>query len=118
MDDAARADDEGEFMHHDQWLHSLVLEAAGNRRARRLVDGLRDATRLLGASTVGTSRSLHDIAAEHEPLVAAIEVGDADAAGRAMAAHVEHTARLLRAQAVGAAPEGGRVAELWTTVTD
>jgi DNA-binding GntR family transcriptional regulator len=97
---AAAADgDEARFMHHDQRLHAAVLAAAGNRRVTAIVDNLRDVTRLIGASTVEVSRTLADVHAEHEPIVAAVERGDADAAAAALAAHLEHTGRLLVAQA-------------------
>jgi DNA-binding GntR family transcriptional regulator len=99
MADAAAAGDAGRFMHHDQRLHGLVLAAAGNRRAAAIVANLRDVTRLIGASTVEVSRSLADVRAEHEPVVAAVECGDEDAAAAALAAHLEHTGRLLVAQA-------------------
>jgi DNA-binding GntR family transcriptional regulator len=96
------------FMRHDQRLHRLILEAAGNARLTALVDNLRDATRTLGASTADRSRDLNDIAAEHVPIVDAIAAGDAPAAGAAMAHHVSHTGRLLVAQAVaGGQPSGG-----------
>jgi DNA-binding GntR family transcriptional regulator len=97
---AAAADgDEARFMHHDQRLHAAVLAAAGNRRVTAIVDNLRDVTRLIGASTVEVSRTLADVHAEHEPIVAAVERGDAEAAAAALAAHLEHTGRLLVAQA-------------------
>jgi DNA-binding GntR family transcriptional regulator len=111
MQAAVAAHDEARFMQHDQRLHRLILEAAGNARLTALVDGLRDATRTLGASTADRSRELGDIAAEHVPVIAAIRAGDGAAAGAAMAFHVAHTGRLLVAQAVaagGADPgEGG-----------
>jgi DNA-binding GntR family transcriptional regulator len=103
-------------MHHDQRLHAAVLTAAGNRRVTAIVGNLRDVTRLIGASTVAVSRSLADVRAEHEPIVAAVERGDPDAAAAALAAHLEHTGRLLVAQAAreqGAAVDDDR---LWSDV--
>jgi len=97
---AAAADgDEPRFMQHDQRLHAAVLAAAGNRRVAAIVANLRDVTRLIGASTVEVSRTLADVRAEHEPVVAAVERGDPDAAAAALTAHLEHTGRLLVAQA-------------------
>jgi DNA-binding GntR family transcriptional regulator len=106
---AAAGHHEAQFMRHDQRLHRLILEAAGNARLTALVDNLRDATRTLGASTAERSRDLNDIAAEHVPIVEAIAAADATAAGEAMAYHVTHTGRLLVAQA------GGQLSadELW-----
>jgi DNA-binding GntR family transcriptional regulator len=99
MTAAAAAGDEARFMAHDQRLHAVVLAAAGNRRAAAIVANLRDVTRLSGASTAAVSRSLADIRAEHEPVLDAVARGDADAAAAALTAHLEHTGRLLVAQA-------------------
>jgi DNA-binding GntR family transcriptional regulator len=121
---AARRPDERLFMQHDQRLHRLILEAAGNARLAALVDSLRDATRTLGASTAGRSRGLADIAAEHAPVIEGIAAGDPAAAGRAMSRHIARTGRLLVAQAtaagrppgsLGASPAGGpdNGADLW-----
>ena len=111
---AAAGHDEALFMRHDQRLHRLILETAGNARLTALVDNLRDATRTLGASTADRSRDLNDIAAEHVPIVDAIAAADATAAGEAMAYHVTHTGRLLVAQAVAGHGVGQPSAdELW-----
>jgi DNA-binding GntR family transcriptional regulator len=96
---AARGHDEPEFMRHDRRFHELLLEAAGNHRLTQLVNHLRDVTRLLGASTVDRSRSLSDIAAEHRPILDAVAAGDPARAAHEMRAHLEHTGRLLVAQA-------------------
>ncbi|HEU5420297.1 MAG TPA: GntR family transcriptional regulator [Streptosporangiaceae bacterium] len=104
---AAARGDERSFMHHDQRLHRIILEAAGNARLTVLVDNLRDATRTLGASTAGRSRGLADIAAAHLPVIEAIAAGDPAAAGVAMSRHIAHTGRLLVAQAAAAAPGSG-----------
>jgi DNA-binding GntR family transcriptional regulator len=113
---AAEAGDEPGFMRHDQRLHAVVLEAAGNRRAAAIVANLRDVTRLIGGSTVEVSRSLADVRAEHEPVVAAVERGDADAAASALAAHLEHTGRLLVAQAAREQGSELDVERLWLDV--
>ncbi|MGO9082660.1 MAG: GntR family transcriptional regulator [Streptosporangiaceae bacterium] len=99
MEAAAAAGGEPVFMRHDQMLHALIIGAAGNPRLVSLVGSLRDLTRLRGASTVEVSRGLADTAAEHAPIVGAIENGDPAAAGQAMAYHIAHTGRLLIAQA-------------------
>lgn len=96
---AARAGDERAFVQHDQGLHDLILELAGNARARAIVKGLRETTRLLGASTAEKTRTLLDIDAEHVPIVDALLAHDADAAEAAMRAHLVNTGKLLVAQA-------------------
>jgi DNA-binding GntR family transcriptional regulator len=121
MQAAAAGHHEQLFMQHDQRLHRLILEAAGNARLTALVDNLRDATRTLGASTADRSRELGDITDEHLPIIAAIRAGDGAAAGAAMAFHVAHTGRLLVAQAIAAggatagAGPGGGTASLWAS---
>jgi DNA-binding GntR family transcriptional regulator len=93
------------FMRHDQRFHARMLAAAGNRKLVDVVDNLRDITTTLGASTTEKSRTLSDIADEHEPILAALAARDADAAAAAVHAHLGHTARLLIEQAVGGPDE-------------
>jgi DNA-binding GntR family transcriptional regulator len=102
---AARSGEEGPFMAHDQRFHAIVLSAAGNRRLVALVDRLRDHVRFRGASTVGRSRDLGAIQAEHVAIRDALRARDADAAAAAMHAHLLATGRLLIAQEGGGDPE-------------
>jgi DNA-binding GntR family transcriptional regulator len=100
MTEAASRGDEQVFVHLDQGLHDLILAAAGNSRARTIVRGLRETTRLLGAATADKTRTLVDIDDEHGPIVAAIVAGDPDAAAAAMEEHLVNTGKLLVAQAL------------------
>lgn len=111
---AAADHDEPVFMRHDQRLHALIVAATGNSRVVKVVDGLRDLTRLLGASTVDRSRDLDDILAEHLPILDAIAAGDGPAAGRAMAGHITHTGKLLTAQAVAETGSAVSAEDLWS----
>jgi DNA-binding GntR family transcriptional regulator len=99
MSKAAEAADEGAFMDHDERFHALILGASGNRRLAGAVATLRDAVRGRGASTVGRSRSLEEIHAEHAAILGALQQGDADRAGAAMRYHLRRTGDLLAAQA-------------------
>jgi len=121
MRDAARAGAGHAFMRHDQRLHDLILEWAGNARSRSIVRGLRETTRLLGASTADRSRAVGDIDREHGPIVEAIVAGRPDDAAAAMRAHLENTGRLLVAQALR--DECGRddpeaVERIWSATVD
>ncbi|HEX6076451.1 MAG TPA: GntR family transcriptional regulator [Micromonosporaceae bacterium] len=116
MERAATEHDEIRFMRHDQNLHGAILSAAGNRRLVSLIDNLRDMTRLLGASTVDRSRTLHDVCAEHVPIVDAIAAREPDKAGTAMAQHVTNTGRLLVAQAVAETGDQTGADALWDEV--
>jgi DNA-binding GntR family transcriptional regulator len=102
---AAATDDEGPFMAHDQRFHEIVLDGAGNRRLSAQVDQLRDQVRLRGASTVGRSRDLPAIHAEHVAIRDALRARDPDRAAAAMRAHLVATGRLLVAQEGGDEPE-------------
>ena len=57
-------------------------------------------------STVDNTRSLSEIVAEHEGIIAALASGDADAAAASMKQHLVNTASLLLEQ------EGGRSSSL------
>jgi DNA-binding GntR family transcriptional regulator len=104
---AAAGGDERLFIRHDRRFHDLVMGATGNDRLVATVDGLRDATITLGASTVDRKRSLADVAEEHAPVLTALVAGDGDAAAAALRGHISHTGTLLvtiAAAALGEAP--------------
>lgn len=94
----ARLDDEHAFMRHDWAFHRTLLALAGNERLVGFVGGLRDQTRLRGISTVGRSRRLESILAEHETVFELVQSGDAARAADAMAHHLTTTRDLLLAQ--------------------
>ncbi|MBA9003277.1 GntR family transcriptional regulator [Thermomonospora cellulosilytica] len=98
MQDAAQAHDEPRFMHHDRRFHALILETAGNSLLTNTVATLRDTITTVGASTADQTRSLSDIAAEHTPILRALEAADPEAAAQAMRHHITHTGELLVAQ--------------------
>jgi DNA-binding GntR family transcriptional regulator len=83
------------FLKHDKRFHELVLMAAGNRRLVRLVNQMRDFVTMEGAITLGYSRKLTEVAAEHIPILTAIEKKDSDAAAAAMYWHLWDTGGLL-----------------------
>jgi DNA-binding GntR family transcriptional regulator len=112
---AAAADhDEPRFMRHDRAFHHAMLASAGNGMLAALVENLREITITVGASTVDQSRTLGDIAVEHEPILDAVARDDPDGAAAAMCAHLAHTGQLLLAQvcAENGAPVGQADAEL------
>jgi DNA-binding GntR family transcriptional regulator len=101
MEAAAGADDEMTMMRHDRRFHELINEASGNTRLAAFVDSLRDLVLTRGVSTVGRSRQLPEIVAEHTAVIEAIEAGDAAAAAAAMKEHLVNTGRLLLVQESG-----------------
>jgi DNA-binding GntR family transcriptional regulator len=114
---AAAADGaEPEFAQRDLRLHDLILEAAGNARARAIVKSLRETTRLLGASTADKTRTLRDIDSEHGPIVDAIIAANPSMAEAAMRSHLVNTGKLLVSEAIRANEANVGVDEIWSKV--
>lgn len=95
-------DDEHRFMIHDRAFHRLPLEVLGNGRMIAILESLRDQTRVRNLSTVGRSRDLRAIVAEHKAIYEAVRRGHPLEAAQAMERHLLITEELLNGQ-VGAA---------------
>jgi DNA-binding GntR family transcriptional regulator len=107
---AAHDDDPASFWPADRALHDALLRGAGNGRAAVIVAQLRATTALLGPPTTATGRTLGDILAEHEPIVAAVLAADPAAAEAAMREHLLTTgARLSGAAGLGRLSPGRSV---------
>lgn len=104
MEAAAAEGDEMKAMRHDRRFHLLINEASGNGRLAGYVDSLRDLILTRGVSTVGRSRDLPEIVAEHTTIVEAIEAGDAETAAAEMKRHLVNTGSLLLSQESGVDP--------------
>jgi DNA-binding GntR family transcriptional regulator len=87
-----------EFAAYDREIHRTLLMAAGNVRVVSIVESLRDSTQVLGVSTVGRSRSMHEVRNEHVPIVEAVRRRDASAAADGMRSHLVATGVLLMQQ--------------------
>src|SRR5690606_34642348 len=118
MEEAAKNRDELKFMDEDQKLHGVILKLATNSYVERVIDTLRDATRLVGSSTIKGSRDLNAVLVEHRPIVEAVLAGDAVEAGRAMDTHLRKTGRVLLADAVKRTEAGHDPNELWERLID
>jgi DNA-binding GntR family transcriptional regulator len=94
----AHLDDEPEFMRHDRAFHRVPMEVLGNGRMIAILDSLRDQTRVRNLSTVGRSRDLRAIVAEHKAIHDAIRKGHAIEAAQAMERHLLITEELLNTQ--------------------
>ncbi len=101
----AHLEDERQFMHHDRAFHRVPLEVLGNARMIAIVESLRDQTRVRGLSTVGRTRNLKAIVAEHQAIYDAARRGHAAQAAQALERHLLITEELLRTQ-VGADAAG------------
>ena len=100
---AAAADDPSSFWPADRALHDALLRGAGNARAATIVAQLRATTALLGPPTTATGRTLTEILAEHEPIVAAVLAADPAAAETAMREHLASTGGRLGRATLGRA---------------
>jgi DNA-binding GntR family transcriptional regulator len=111
MRESMTRDDHAGFAHHDRALHAEIISVSDNSRLTRQLNGLRDATQAMGASTMNQTRGLHQIELEHVPVIDAIARGDSDAASAAMREHLVETARILMRQI--AAVTGEPIPEPW-----
>lgn len=91
MLEAAHAADHAALERYDAQFHSAVLDAVGNPRLTQIVDELRDLLITRQHTTTDRSRSMIDIAHDHDGILAAIEAGDARRAEREMAQHLDLT---------------------------
>lgn len=79
------------FLLADRQFHLGLMEMTGNRRLVRLVEQLRDQTRLIGLKELAQERRLTDSAREHRELLEALRARDADKVENLMRVHIEHT---------------------------
>jgi DNA-binding GntR family transcriptional regulator len=90
--EAAAADrDVRAFLVADRTFHLDLLALAGNRRLVGIVAELRDQTRIIGLQSLAAAGALAASAAEHRPILEAVQARDAAAAQRLMVLHLEHT---------------------------
>jgi DNA-binding GntR family transcriptional regulator len=88
---AAVAGDLPGFLEADREFHLRLLSSLGNARLVQMVDNLRDQSRPYRLTGLLATGELVDSAQEHERLIAAVEVGDAHAAGAQMTLHLNNT---------------------------
>ena len=98
LHEAAAANDEQRFWRFDRAFHYAILQATGNRRVAKTVDGLRDIMLMHQATTAALrAPTMVDVAEDHRPILEAIERGDADRAYRTMRDHVMHASERVLA---------------------
>ncbi|QLQ09700.1 MAG: GntR family transcriptional regulator [Nocardioidaceae bacterium] len=79
-----------EFLDADRRFHLSLLERLGNVRLTKVVENLRDQTRLYGIQALAEAGKLVDTAKEHVALLDAIQSGDPMVAENAMTLHLAH----------------------------
>jgi DNA-binding GntR family transcriptional regulator len=90
IETAASDQDVAAFLVADRKFHLALLDLAGNARLSRLVEQLRDQTRLLGLRGLAVE-SLSASAHEHREILEALRERRADDAVELMRVHLEHT---------------------------
>ena len=102
--EAAAADgDVPAFLVADRAFHLDLLALAGNRRLVRIVADLRDQTRIIGLQSLAAAETLEATAAEHRPILEALQARDVTAAQRVMTAHLERTRGAWAGRTTGSA---------------
>ena len=94
-------------------FHTLLLQAAGNRRVLKLAAGLRSLIRIFAMHRTGyTVDQLKRIDQDHRAILAAIEARDPDGAALALQAHMEGSQRERLEQFDQREQEAGRPADI------
>ena len=110
MQRCADQGEETEFFVHDRALHVQLYVMSGSRYGQGVMERLRGITGILGHTTAGTSRTLHDILNEHRPIIEAIIAGNPAEAAATMREHLTITGKLLTRQVLLAESGEGQVA--------
>jgi len=79
-----------EFLDADRSFHLSLLAYLQNERLSRIVENMRDQTRLYGIQALARSGKLEASGLEHLDIVDAINSGDPDAAEATMTRHLAH----------------------------
>lgn len=98
------------FLAADLGFHMALLQAAGNSQIVRLVNASRIMARIFGTARARHDRTVvADTCRQHQAILTAVERGDAEAASRLMAEHIESSKRItleshdrLQAQSIDA----------------
>ncbi|MFO0910787.1 MAG: GntR family transcriptional regulator [Isosphaeraceae bacterium] len=109
--EAARNRDHDAYARHNHAWHRRIVEAAGNQVMLRVWDSLMlEARTRLGLEVL--ELDLNEVAASHEPIVAALQAGDATRAGLLLREHAESLARGRQPLADGSVPDASDLAPL------
>ena len=97
---AARKRDFASYQHHNQLFHRAIVEASGNQVLLRVWDSLAFEVRTRFTMDYLTTVDPVAIAREHEPIVAALDRGDAAKAADLLRSHSTGLVDYLGAQTV------------------
>lgn len=88
---AARPDNMVEYLEADQQFHLGMVGLLHNSRLSKIVENLRDQSRISGSYHLAERGLLADSAAEHGPILAAVLAGDRVAAESLMVQHLSYS---------------------------
>jgi DNA-binding GntR family transcriptional regulator len=91
LEGAAAADDPTAYLRADRDFHVAIADVLDNGRLTRLIEQLRDQTRLVGIKPLAAAGELEVSAAEHRPILEALQDRDAERARDLMVRHLRHT---------------------------
>ncbi|MGU7779389.1 GntR family transcriptional regulator [Burkholderia sp. PU8-34] len=91
MREAADKGDVVRTLEIDAQFHRAICEMTGSSRGLKAFDEIHTELRILFRMIGNTYATLDEVVCAHEPLLAAIETGDAEEAGRAMTEHIAAT---------------------------
>ena len=83
------------FFEANQLFHTTVQNMAGNRWLTQMIEDLRKVVKLTRMLSLSLTGRLEQSLEEHRIIIKAIQAGDAEAAERAMAAHIESAREAL-----------------------
>jgi DNA-binding GntR family transcriptional regulator len=92
---AVKLDDRSMFYAADVAFHQLLATRLGMARVAEVLDGLRVHLERVRRLLMSPPGRIREVLCEHEAVLSAIEIGDADAARAAMRSHLSITADLL-----------------------
>ena len=96
--EAARQRDFASFQHHNQMFHRAIVDASDNQVLLRVWDSLAFEVRTRFTMDYLTQVDPVAIAREHEPIVAALDRGDAEKAAALLQSHSTELVDYLRVQ--------------------
>lgn len=103
--ESARVGDLVGYLETDREFHLVLLSLCDNQRLLRIVDRLRDQTRLYALPELAAAGKLVESAAEHKRLLDALEAQDTLLAARILHRHLVHTRGLWAGRDEAAAAE-------------
>jgi GntR family transcriptional repressor for pyruvate dehydrogenase complex len=103
---AAKRDLDG-YVQADIAFHLELARAGGNHVLANVLGNISSLLQAWASRVIHTAKETRTSLAMHEPILAAVEAGDADAARQAMSDHMDRAIRRLRASLPEPQPEAG-----------